>query len=668
MWPGDRGLRALIVLVVLVLPAGCRREAQPEYFGTVVPRHGPRELSINNGSEPEWIDPNRCADSSGGDIIFNTFAGLLGGHPQTLEPTYEIAYRHEADPTQTEFRFWLRPSQWSDGTPLTAHDFEWSWKRLLNPATAAKYKMMGYVLENGEIYNRGAVIVAGIPTAELDQAATTEGLIKLLPDDLRSVEIRRLQHPEVLAVLPPAEETSAARKRLIEALNQRQLGQHTIYARVAEHQLVGVRAENDHELEVRLAGPTPYFFYLLAYYPFMPVPRHVIERLEEEGINPDLWTRPEHFVSNGPYTLKHWRFRQYMDFEKNPHYWRADAVQIDRVRAYVIESYNTALNMYKAGEIDWPGSNTSIPAEFMDYLRPMRDLRRSPYLAVYFYWINTRQPPLDNVLVRRALSLAIDREKLTRYVTRGDQIPTADLVPDGLAGFRGAGRPIFDPEAARKLLDEAGYPGGQGLAPISLTYNTSEGHRQIAVAVQQMWQENLGIHVELVNQEWGVYLKNVNQMNFQIARMGWIGDYPDPNTFVDLLASQNGNNHSNWKNPEFDQLLQRANATTDPQQRLRLLEEAERMAMDQQPLIPLYVYTRTQLVKPYLRGMWENFQDRHLWQYMSIDERWYDGVPHDKLPGDELPGGELPREGVHGDQASTRDTEDRLPDLELVPR
>ena len=534
---------ALVLGSVVSLALGCR-PAETGYFGTTTPRHPPNELWINNAGEPEWLDPNRCADGNGGEIIWNTFAGLVQAHPATLEPMPEIATRWDVSADRQTYTFHLRPSQWSDGTPLTAHDFVFSFRRLVDPKTGSKYATNGHIFKGGAAVGRGAA--------------------------------------------PP--------------------------------ESLGVRAVDDLTLVVELEDPLPYVLSFLTFYSFMPIPRHLLADLERRGIDEALWTRPEHVVSNGPYRLSEWKFRQRMVFDRNPRYWDAANVRLDRVRVAMVESYTTALNMYAAGEFDWPGSNTSLPAEFMDYLAGFKDYRRHPYLASYYYWINTKAPPLDNPLLRRALALAIDREALVRHVTRGGQIPAADLVPDGVAGYQALGRPLFDPEAARRLLAEAGYASGADVPAITLTYNTSEGHKQVAEAVQQMWKDVLGISVELENQEWKVFLSTAEMNNFQLCRMGWTADYADPFTFLELLTSACGNNHSNWSDPAYDRLLKEANREPDPATRLAKFREAEALALEQQPLIPLYTYTRTQLVKPYVRGIWGNHQDRHPWKYIWIDE------------------------------------------------
>ena len=542
-WGGSRSGCWPAILPALLLVTGCGNTGSP-YVGTVRPRHGPYELWINNSSEPEWLDPSRCSDSTGGEIIWNTFEGLVQAHPETLEPLPAIATSWQVSDDGRRFTFFLRPSQWSDGQPLTAHDFVFSFRRLVDPQTASKYA------SNGFIFSGGAEIARG----------------EASPDSL------------------------------------------------------SVRAVDELTLEVELVDPLPYFLNFLGFYSFMPIPRHLLEDLDRRGIDTDLWTRPEHVVCNGPYRMTEWQFRQRMVFDKNPRYWDAAGVKLDRVRLAMVESATTALNMYTAGEFDWPGGNTSLPAEFLDHLSRYRDFHQHPYLAVYFYWINTQAPPLDDPLVRRALSLAVDREALVKHVTRGGQIASADLVPAGLAGYEGLGRPVHDPDAARRLLAEAGYPGGKGLPPVTVSFNTSEGHRQVAEALQAMWQQELGIEVELANQEWKVFLANAEQMNFQLCRMGWIGDYADPYTFLELLTSDCGNNHSNWASPAYDRLLAAANRQADPAARLALLRQAEALALDEQPLIPLYVYTRSQLIKPYVRGIWGNHQDRHPWKYIWIDE------------------------------------------------
>ncbi len=608
------------LLTAVIVAVGC---TDGEYFGTTAPKHPPSELWINNATEPEWVDPGKCADAIGGEIIFNIFAGLTQPHPQTLKPMPDIAKRWERSADGKTFTFYLRKTEWSDGTPLTARDFEWSWRRVLDPKTASKYSSFLYVLEHGDAFNQGALLVTGLA------ATTTVDAVKAAFEKVVAVEkVEASTRPLGMFVYLGGDDKSRAalRKKAVADLNGAKLENSTMTVEVAPGSVVGVHAVDDLTLKVDLAQPVPYFLDLASFYTAMPVPRHVIERLEREGKNTDLWTRPENIVSNGAYTISEWQFRRRMVLSKNSHYWDQEHVRTPTIRLLEVEGYNTALNLYRAGEIDWIGTNTNLPAEFIDHLKTFKDYEVSPYLTIYWYWFNTERPPLTDVRVREALSLAIDRESICKYVKRSGEIPTADIVPDGLAGYKAIKTPLFDAERARKLLAEAGFPEGKGFPEISLIYNSGEGHKQLAEAMQEMWKKNLGITIRLENQEWKVFLNNMENGNFDIGRLGWVGDYPDPYTFLEVLSPHSGNNHSKWRDPEYGRLLEVANQTVDPDARLLALRAAESYAMAARPLLPAYVYTRDHTVKPYVRGLWTNYQDRHPFKYLWIDERWYDGV------------------------------------------
>ena len=626
MGQSKRQLLFLLLWLCAAAVIGCGK-GNPDYFGTVKPLHPPDELWLNNSNEPEWMDPGKCASTTGGELIRNTFSGLAELHPATLEPMPDIARNWTLSDDGKTFTFYLRESQWSDGTPLTAHDFVWSWQRVLDPNTASKYSIIMYPIKNGAAFNQAALMLEGVPQA------TSDDELKAWIENVTPVtKLQRTDDGIVFAFVPDTsveDTTAVSRDDAVAKLNGQQLGDSTINVSITGRDVVGVRAESDLKFVVELEYPVPYFLNLTAFYTFMPAPRHLIERLESEGKNPDLWTRPEHVVCNGPYKLTEWKFRQYMLFEKNDRYWNQaeHLFRTKKIRSVMVESYNTSLNLYCGGEIDWLGKQAMIPSEFMDRMKHYKDYRNSRYLGVYFYWFNTTEPPLDDPRIRKALALAIDREKITKFVTRGGQIPMSSVVPDGLAGYKGLDNPIFDPDAARKLLAEAGYPDGKGLPPITLIYNTAELHKQVASAAQQMWKDNLGIQVIIENQEWKVYLSRLKRMDFQIARMGWIGDYADPNTFLELFAANNGNNHSNFADEEYDAMLLAANKVTDPQERLDALREVEAYAMDQQPNLPFYIYTTSTMVKPYVKGFHDNDMNWHQWKYLWIDEDWYDGVP-----------------------------------------
>jgi len=266
------------ILLVWLFAAGCTEKKSP-YYGTTVPRHGPDEIWTNNGSEPEWIDPNKSSGSAGGVVIRNIFAALTQLHPKTLEVMPDVAKGWTISDDGKTYIFHLRRSVWSDGSPLTAHDFVYSWRRLLDPKTASKYASFLHVLKNGEAFSKGTV----------DATA------------------------------------------------------------------VGIKALDALTLEVQLVNPLPFFLDMVSFYVTMPVPRHAIEALSAAGKDPELWTRPEYIVSNGAYLLKKWRFRQYMIFEKNDLYWDAKKTRTKRIRLGMVESANTSLNLYEAGEYDYIG-------------------------------------------------------------------------------------------------------------------------------------------------------------------------------------------------------------------------------------------------------------------------------------------------------------------------
>jgi oligopeptide transport system substrate-binding protein len=620
---------AFALLVTVAWCVGCTR-GDSGYYGTTEPKHGPDEIWSNLGPEPEYIDPGKSSDHTGGTVIINLFAGLLQPHPATLEPMPDLAATWEISDEGKTYTFHLRPSTWSDGTPLTAADFLYSWRRVLDPQTASKYASFLYPLRYAEMFTSRAVLVKGL-------GDTSEADLKALIQKTAPIDTLRMAPELDGAFVVVAGDDAArgpAREQLVRALQGASVAGHKLTASVVTSDVVSVRAPDPMTLVVDLEAPVPYFLNLVCFSATMPVPRHVLERLARENKSTDLWTRPEYIVTSGAYRLTEWNFRSSMLLEKNPRYWDVAHVRTPRIRLSMVESYNTVLNLYEAGELDTIGNAANIPAEFMDTLRTTGDFSTAPVNTVYFYWVNTKVPPLDDARVRNALRLAIDRVSLVEHITRGGQMPTSDIVPNGLAGYEGLRSPLLDLDRARKLLAEAGYGPNRPLPTITLTYNTSEGHKQIAEAIQAQWKENLGISVEIENQEWNVYLRNLKSHNFQLARLGWVGDYPDPFTYLELLTKASGNNHSQWSDPRYEDLLRRANLKTVKSERMALLRQAEMFAVEEAPLLPVYVYTRSELSKPYLMGNVINFENRHLLKYWWIDKRWYDSVPATRLgPG-----------------------------------
>jgi oligopeptide transport system substrate-binding protein len=385
--------------------------------------------------------------------------------------------------------------------------------------------------------------------------------------------------------------------------------------RVTDEGSLGLAAPDDSTFVVRLAQPTPYFLFLTQYYTFLPVPRGVVEKF---GLR---WTRPGNIVSNGPFVLDRWRQGDRFECVRNPLYWDAHSVRLDRVIALSVEDINTATNLYKAGVVGWNTSG-NIPSQFVPYLRGYSDFRTGRFQGVYFYSIDVHRKPFDNVWVRRALAHAVDRDAICRDLLKGSRDPWGNFTPSGYPGYVAPPPQTYDPGKARDCLARAGYPDGRGFPRLEILFNTSEDHRRIAEAVQSMWKRVLHLDVQLANQEWGSYLQAVTSLQYDVARRVWIGDYLDPHSFLACFRSGDGNNRTGWTNPRYDALLKAAEGELDPSRRAKILAEAEALLLDQAPVIPIYQYSTTELVKPYVRGLYPTPLDTHPLKRVWIDRDW----------------------------------------------
>jgi oligopeptide transport system substrate-binding protein len=493
-------MRRVMVPVLCLLPflalTACGREEPGPDFTFLV------------GAEPETIDPATVSGQPGGWIARNIFEGLFTNDPRDLHPVPGMAERYTLSDDGLVYTFHLRDAVWSDGTPVTAGDFVYAWRRTLDPATASKYANMLYPVEGAEALNRGEI--------------------------------------------PPAE--------------------------------LGVRAVDDTTLAVTLHSPCAYFLSLCCFYTLLPVPRHAVQAHGED------WIRPENIVSNGPFTLTRWLLNRHLRLEKNPRYWDAEHVALNVVHAYTGDNINANFNLYMSGVLDWVDSG-GTPLFVVPELLKRSDFHVAPYLNTYFYRFNVTRPPFDDVRVRKAFYLAMNPVDITDYVMKAGQQPAHSLVPPGLPGYTEARLPGRNVEEARRLLAEAGYPGGKGFPHVEVLFNTSEAHKQIAEVLQQEWKEALGVDVELVNQEWKVYLATTRSLDYWMARGGWIGDYLDPNTFLDLWTSGNGNNRTGFADPEYDALIDRAARTLDPAERMQMLHRAEEWILnDEMIIMPIYYY------------------------------------------------------------------------------
>ncbi|WP_042144076.1 peptide ABC transporter substrate-binding protein [Paucisalibacillus sp. EB02] len=484
-------------------------------------------LNVNIKSEPPSLHPGLATDTTSGAVLDQVFEGLMRINQEgVVEPAMAAAEPEVSDDLLT-YTFTIRDdATWSNGDQVTAHDFEFAWKWVLDPANAdTDYAYQLYVI-------KGA------------QAAKEEG--GSLDD-------------------------------------------------------VGVKALDDKTLEVTLAQPTPYFLDLTAFYTYYPVNKAVAEANPEWALDAG-----ENYVTNGPFVLDTWEHKNKVVLKKNADYWDADTVKLETINMFMVEDENTALQMYEAGDLDWVGSPTdSVPLAAIPTLKEDGSLNITALAGVYYYAFNTEAEPFNNENIRKAFALAINRQGIVDNITKGEQQPAMALVPPSI--WEESNEGYFadnDVETAKEYL-EAGLEelGLEELPPLKLSYNTSEAHAVIAQAVQDMWSKNLGVEVELGNEEWNVYLDSMGSGNFQVGRMGWLADFNDAINFLEIFNSVGGNNYTNWEDAEYQELLAQSRTETDPAARKEVLREAEAIFMDAMPIAPVYFYTNVWTAKDYVKNV-----------------------------------------------------------------
>ncbi|MDE1171647.1 MAG: peptide ABC transporter substrate-binding protein [Verrucomicrobium sp.] len=369
---------------------------------------------------------------------------------------------------------------------------------------------------------------------------------------------------------------------------------------------VGVKAPDPQTLRVTLSAPTPYFLDLCACSTLAPIHLGAMKQWGED------WIKPGKLVTDGPYTLGAWRINDRITLVKNPHYWRARDVAFRRIDALSLSSATTAFNLFHSGEAGLILDKSMVPAFFIDALRSKSYFHSQPIYGTYFYRFNVTRKPLKDPRVRLALALAVDRKRLVDRITRAGEPPAGTFVPPGIGGYTPPEGMSYDPARARKLLAAAGFPGGKGFPVLSVLYNSSEQNEQIATEIQDMWRENLGISIELRNQEWKVYLNSLSELDYDIARSSWVADYPDPNTFLDCFMSGRGNNRTGWSSARYDGLIEEACRQPDRAARYALFRQAEEILSQEAPIAPLYNYVAISIYRPdHLGGFFPNAMDEH---------------------------------------------------------
>ncbi len=366
---------------------------------------------------------------------------------------------------------------------------------------------------------------------------------------------------------------------------------------------VGIKVIDDKTLEVTLASATPYFLELTAFPTYYPNDSAIV------AANPKEWNlKPETLIGNGPYKMKEWKHNDSITMVKNDNYWDAQNVKLSELTFNLVEDPKSALTAFEAGQLD---GTDNIPVQDIERLRTAGTLKFTPYIGTYYYRFNVTRKPFTDVKVREALAMAIDRQTLVDKVLKAGQVPAFGFVPNGIndaqpgSDFRKDGGDFFkeDLAKAKQLLSEAGYPDGKGFPEVSILFNTSTNHQAIAEAIQDMWTKNLGIKVKLTSQEWAVYQRSEQDLQYDVARAGWIGDYLDPMTFMDMFVTNGGNNQTGWSNAQYDKDIQTAKASSDPQVRMDAMHDAEKVLMSEMPIMPIYYYTNPYVSKPYIKNI-----------------------------------------------------------------
>ena len=498
-------------------------------------------LLLGNNTEVQSLDPHKATAVADGKVISALLEGLVrpdASDSEVVLPGMAKSWEQSAD--ARVWTFHLREAEWSDGCPITSHDFSYAYQRLLHPKFGGRYAEMLYPLRGARAFNRGEI-----------------------------------------------------------AWDQ-----------------VGVRTPDDRTLILELEAPEPQLLRRLLHYTWYPLPAHHVEKAGGMLDRQSLWSRVENWVGNGAYVPREHRLNDHLSVVPNSHYWRANEVRNRGVRFLPIVNGYTETRMYFGGKLH---ISNNVPPEMLDYARCRApgEFCRDAYYCTVFYRLNTARPPLDDVRVRRALSLALDRESLVQHVARGAGRAAYGFTPPtkdypGVADVDLRNMPQQQREQmARELLAQAGFPGGRGFPTLQIMTTSRDVQRVMAESIQAMWVRTLGIHAEIRACEWTAYKAAQQNGEYDISSCSWSGDFLDPATFVELWQSEAGNNCTGWGSPICDARLAAARRAADPQQRLAHLAAAESEVLRSCPIIPLYWRERTYMKSPCVRGWHPLLLDNH---------------------------------------------------------
>jgi oligopeptide transport system substrate-binding protein len=388
--------------------------------------------------------------------------------------------------------------------------------------------------------------------------------------------------------------------------------------KLADFSQVGFRVINPRTLEITLDRPTPYLLALVAHQAWFPIHPPTILKFGKLADRGTRWTQPGNLVGNGPYTLTEWRPNSRIVVTKSDTYWDAANTKLRSVVFYPNENIATDEKNFRAGQLHI--TYDILPEKIPTYRKQSPSpLRIDPLLETLFIRFNTTKPPFDNKKVRQALGRALDREIICRVLLNGSRQPAHFFTPPNTAGYTATARVPSDFDAARKLLAEAGFPGGKGFPPVEIQMNTDGINKKVFEAVQEMWRRELGINVRLTSNDFRVYLDAQRTLSYQISRSRWVGDYNDPTTYLDMFVTGGTNNQTGWSNAEYDRLINEASRTLDQTARFDLLQKAEAILLDEAPIAPVFFGTRTFLIHPSVKGWVPSLLGIHRYQKVWLE-------------------------------------------------
>lgn len=653
-------LLTILALASLVFGTiSCRAVAtNSPFFGKTTPPER-NILRYVNGGEPESLDPAISSGQSEARIYMALFDGLVEYDPKSLNAIPALAERWYQNNDYSEFVFQLRPNaRWSNGDPINAQDFVYSIRRALTPEVLSRTASLGYYIKYAQAFNAGELFVRDPKTGqfllEKDLAAANAPVSE-------SLSQKSLDSPELLSLAGPVMDPDAAPLRTPDtafhhfmhsparltvpgsekARNKLLEGNPKLRAALEGKEFVkvsaedvGVEAVDDYTIRLSLSQPTPYFTGMLAYQLFRLVPRKVIEKYGGR------WTDPSHIVTCGPFKLKSWFPYSEIVVERDPMYWDAANVHLDEIRFFVSLDHPTTMNLYKVGAAD-AVVNHSVPHPWLDFVRPKKDYMDAAEAAITYLIINTTKPPMNDLRVRKAFNMAID--KISYAKSKKVTKPLSAFTPEGI--FVGYPQPKgdgFDPEQARKLLGEAGYPVTQNsegryacekfpVDEVHFMFGTHSSNKALAEFMQAQWKQNLGITVMLNNMESKTYMSARSKLEYKGLALGiWNADYMDPVTFLNIFLTRGGDNGSGWWDQKYADLIKEANHSLDKQKRYELLAKAEKYMLDAQPIIPIETPAVSWVKKPYVKGMYPNPASLFAWKFVYIERdpaKWDYGTP-----------------------------------------